>query len=102
MQARDYIIAKHLDPTAVTEMLQRSHHQATTNEQGKAAVVGQFGAGGGRGLFGRTGAFDVDGLLTISHPKYRTTEGMLENYFQRKEFPLRTKDLELHIFLAPK
>jgi hypothetical protein len=102
MQARDYAIIEHLDQAAVAEMLQQSHHLATTNERGEAIVVGQFGSGGESGLFGSGGAFLAEGVLVISHPKYHTAEGMLQNYLQRKKFSTRTKKLDVHIFLAPK
>jgi hypothetical protein len=64
--------------------------------------MGQFGAGGGSSFLWRSGAFDAEGMLAISHPKYQTAEGLLQNYLQRKEFPIRTKNLDVHIFLVPK
>jgi len=102
LQAHDYAITEHLGQAATAQILQSSNRLAITNERGEATVQGQFGAGGSVGLLWLGGAFTAEGVLTISHPKYQTAEGMLPNYLQRKEFPIRTNKLDVQIFLAPK
>lgn len=101
MLQRDRGIWELLTPAERTEMLHRTNRLSTTDERGEAFLSGYFGAGGSDSLFGQSGMFIVDGMLKVSHPGYRTSENLLQNHLGKRRFSLRTKQLDVQIFLVP-
>lgn len=71
----------------------------STDENGHVTVRGDFGAGGGTFLFWRTGRVGVSGPLEIEADGYTPFNGTLQNLLQRKDFPLRTKQVSVTVYL---
>jgi hypothetical protein len=97
---RDNWIEKTMTPDLLREALREQGRIATTSADGLAIVYGFFGAGGTRGFFRDTGGFRVDAMLTITHPEFAPSEGMLQSYLGRNEFPLSTRELHATVFVV--
>ena len=84
------------------DFLKSSGHFFISDQQGRGTIIGRFGAGGGLGLFGRTGHFIADGVVVVSHPDFVDIRVPLQNFTQERRIPISKSELAFTVFLDRK
>ena len=82
--------------------LYESQHRTKTDRYGKGILVGRFGAGGGSGMFGRTGFFLVGGDLEVTHSEYTDFTSPLMNFTEDRRISIRESRIELTVHVKKK
>jgi hypothetical protein len=87
------------DLRSLTEEQVRARPEVKTDEQGRAVVKVMCGAGGGMGLFGKTGNFIISHELWADAPGHRPIRAHLANVVGGRRWPLKHRTFEVELFL---
>jgi hypothetical protein len=99
---RDGFIKDGASPQKFEDDLQKRQHRFVSDNKGNGVLVGQFGAGGGKGLLGKTGRFTISGDLVISHSDHIGFTVPLVNFTGESRFSISESELPITVFMNPK
>ena len=93
------ILVAHLSPKDIDDVLQRSGSIGITDAEGHVTLRSLCGAGGTRGLFGRSGRFEVTQELSVEAAGQRRISAPLAGFLGGRDWSIRHTDFKVRIWL---